>query len=95
MALSVLNISVSDLFVLSSGSQVAYVTSPLLVPPWAIANVAVGLVFWIYIVATACYYMNALNTGYLPFQSSESESRSFQIRLTTLKIPNTYMTLSL
>ncbi|CAG7985323.1 unnamed protein product [Penicillium olsonii] len=52
-------------------SQVAYVTSPLLVPPWAIANVAVGLVFWIYIVATACYYMNALNTGYLPFQSSE------------------------
>ncbi|KAE8423677.1 OPT oligopeptide transporter protein-domain-containing protein [Aspergillus pseudocaelatus] len=72
---------VNQIFGVSSGmgllpltldwSQVAYVTSPLLVPPWAIANVAVALVFWVYVVATACYYMNVWNTGYLPFQSSE------------------------
>lgn len=29
-------------------SQVAYVTSPLLVPSWPIANVAISLVFWVY-----------------------------------------------
>ncbi|OJJ03412.1 hypothetical protein ASPVEDRAFT_890167 [Aspergillus versicolor CBS 583.65] len=52
-------------------SQVAYVTSPLLVPSWAIVNVAVALVFWVYVVATACYYTNVWNTGYFPFQSSD------------------------
>ncbi|KAH8431632.1 uncharacterized protein LDX57_009289 [Aspergillus melleus] len=52
-------------------SQVAHVSSPLLVPSWAIANVAGALVFLVYIVATACYYMNVWNTRYLPFQSSD------------------------
>ncbi|KAE8381469.1 oligopeptide transporter [Aspergillus bertholletiae] len=72
--------AVNQVFGVSSGmgllpltldwSQIAYVASPLLVPSWAIANVAIALVFWIYIVATACYYMNVWNTAYLPFQSS-------------------------
>jgi hypothetical protein len=57
-----------------SGSQVAYVASPLLVPSWAIINIAVALVIWVYIVAPACYYSNVWNTAYLPFQSSSSES---------------------
>ncbi|KAL4927542.1 OPT oligopeptide transporter protein-domain-containing protein [Aspergillus undulatus] len=52
-------------------SQVSYVASPLLVPSWAILNVAAGLVFWIWIVAVACYYSNTWNTSYLPFQSSK------------------------
>ncbi|KAJ0418813.1 OPT oligopeptide transporter protein-domain-containing protein [Aspergillus carlsbadensis] len=50
-------------------SQVAYVASPLLIPPWAIINIAVALVVWMYIVASACYYSNVWNTAYLPFQS--------------------------
>ncbi|KAJ5851287.1 uncharacterized protein N7529_010672 [Penicillium soppii] len=53
------------------GSQVSYVGSPLLIPSWAILNVTVSLVFWIWIVAVACYYTNVWNTGYLPFQSSK------------------------
>ncbi|KAI9044889.1 OPT oligopeptide transporter protein-domain-containing protein [Aspergillus affinis] len=48
---------------------IAYVSSPLPVPSWAIANVAVALVFWVYLVTPACYYMNVWNAGYLPFQS--------------------------
>ncbi|EAU29930.1 conserved hypothetical protein [Aspergillus terreus NIH2624] len=52
-------------------SQISYVGSPLLVPAWAISNVFVSLVFWIWIVAIACYYTNVWDTGYLPFQSSK------------------------
>ncbi|KAL2822901.1 OPT oligopeptide transporter protein-domain-containing protein [Aspergillus granulosus] len=51
-------------------SQISYVGSPLLIPSWAVFNVFGGLVFWIWIVAVACYYTNVWNTGYLPFQSS-------------------------
>ncbi|RDW83805.1 uncharacterized protein DSM5745_04131 [Aspergillus mulundensis] len=51
-------------------SQVSYLGSPLLVPSWAILNIAGSLVFWIWIVAVACYYSNVWYTGYLPFQSS-------------------------
>ncbi|OJJ50226.1 hypothetical protein ASPZODRAFT_149604 [Penicilliopsis zonata CBS 506.65] len=51
-------------------SQISYVGSPLLVPSWAILNVLLALVFWIWIVAVACYYTNVWYTGYLPFQSS-------------------------
>ncbi|PWY69484.1 sexual differentiation process protein Isp4 [Aspergillus heteromorphus CBS 117.55] len=51
-------------------NQISYVGSPLLIPAWAIVNVFAGLVFWIWIVAVACYYTNVWYTGYLPFQSS-------------------------
>ncbi|GKZ58923.1 hypothetical protein AnigIFM56816_005293 [Aspergillus niger] len=51
-------------------SQISYVGSPLLIPSWAIINVFSSLVFWIWIVAVACYYRNVWYTGYLPFQSS-------------------------
>ncbi|KAL2788763.1 OPT superfamily oligopeptide transporter [Aspergillus keveii] len=54
----------------SQVAYVAYVASPLLVPSWAIINIAVALVVWVYIVAPACYYSNVWNTAYLPFQSS-------------------------
>ncbi|KAL4958186.1 sexual differentiation process protein Isp4 [Aspergillus filifer] len=52
-------------------SQISYIGSPLLVPSWAILNIAGSLVFWIWIVAVACYYSNIWNVGYLPFQSSK------------------------
>ncbi|KAL4781301.1 OPT oligopeptide transporter protein-domain-containing protein [Aspergillus varians] len=52
-------------------SQISYLGSPLLVPTWAILNIAGALVFWIWIVAVACYYSNIWNSGYLPFQSSK------------------------
>ncbi|CAG8900343.1 unnamed protein product [Penicillium nalgiovense] len=52
-------------------SQISYVGSPLLIPSWAVLNVFISLVFWIWIVAVACYYTNVWNTGYLPFQSSK------------------------
>ncbi|KAL4803244.1 OPT oligopeptide transporter protein-domain-containing protein [Aspergillus unguis] len=51
-------------------SQISYLGSPLLVPSWAILNIAGSLVFWIWIVAVACYYSNIWNSAYLPFQSS-------------------------
>ncbi|KAJ5311901.1 hypothetical protein N7508_002731 [Penicillium antarcticum] len=72
---------VNQIFGMSSGmgllpitfdwSQISYVGSPLLIPSWAILNVFISLVFWIWIVAVACYYTNVWNTGYLPFQSSK------------------------
>lgn len=51
----------------------SYVGSPLLIPSWAILNVFVSLVFWIWIVAVACYYTNVWFTGHLPFQSSKGK----------------------
>ncbi|KKK24648.1 oligopeptide transporter [Aspergillus rambellii] len=51
-------------------SQIAYVGSPLLIPSWAILNVFGSLVFWVWIVAVACYYTNVWYSGHLPFQSS-------------------------
>ncbi|KGO40674.1 Oligopeptide transporter OPT superfamily [Penicillium expansum] len=72
---------VNQIFGMSSGmgllpitfdwSQVSYVGSPLLIPSWAVLNVFISLVFWIWIVAVALYYTNVWNTGYLPFQSSQ------------------------
>ncbi|KAJ6118070.1 hypothetical protein N7471_013947 [Penicillium samsonianum] len=52
-------------------SQISYIGSPLLIPSWAVLNVFISLVFWIWIVAVALYYTNVWNTGYLPFQSSQ------------------------
>lgn len=60
------------------GTQVAYIGSPLVVPLWAIVNVAVALVVWIYGVSTALYYKNVWNTAYLPFQSTSSKSHPIE-----------------
>lgn len=61
------------------GSQISYVGSPLLIPSWAVFNVFVSLVFWIWIVAVALYYSNVWNTGYLPFQSSQGTTHPFKL----------------
>lgn len=61
------------------GSQISYVGSPLLIPSWAVLNVFISLVFWIWIVAVALYYTNVWNTAYLPFQSSQGTSHPFKL----------------
>jgi hypothetical protein len=53
-----------------TGSQIAYIGSPLVVPTWAIANVLAALVFWVYIISPALYYSNMWNSAYLPIQSN-------------------------
>lgn len=47
----------------TTGSQISYIGSPLLVPTWAILNVLAALVFWIWIVGSALYYSNILVHG--------------------------------
>ncbi|KAH0368904.1 OPT superfamily oligopeptide transporter, partial [Aureobasidium melanogenum] len=74
------NAVVNQLFGMSSGlgmvpltldwSQIAYIGSPLVVPTWAILNVAASLVFWIYIITPAMYYSNTWFSAYLPIQST-------------------------
>ncbi|KAB2580636.1 Glutathione transporter 1 [Lasiodiplodia theobromae] len=51
-------------------SQIAYISSPLVAPPWAIMNILASLVFWIYIISPALYYSNTWFSGYLPIQSN-------------------------
>ncbi|KAM3540159.1 hypothetical protein ARSEF1564_006902 [Beauveria bassiana] len=51
-------------------AQIAYIGSPLVIPTWAILNIAASLVFWIYIVTPAIYYSNTWFTAYLPMQTN-------------------------
>ncbi|GME66433.1 Oligopeptide transporter OPT superfamily [Neofusicoccum parvum] len=51
-------------------SQIAYISSPLIAPPWAIINLLASLVFWIYIISPALYYTNTWYSAYLPIQSN-------------------------
>ncbi|KAJ4990891.1 OPT small oligopeptide transporter [Stagonosporopsis vannaccii] len=51
-------------------SQVAYIGSPLVVPAWAVANILVALVFWVYIISPALYYTNVWNSAYFSIQSN-------------------------
>lgn len=51
-------------------SQIAYISSPLVAPPWAIVNILASLVFWIYIVSPALYYSSTWFSGFLPIQSN-------------------------
>ncbi|KAL1614224.1 hypothetical protein SLS56_012164 [Neofusicoccum ribis] len=53
-----------------AGSQIAYISSPLIAPPWAIINLLASLVFWIYIISPALYYTNTWYSTYLPIQSN-------------------------
>lgn len=56
--------------ILNTGSQIAYIGSPLVIPAWAILNILASLVFWIYIVTPALYYSNTWFTAYLPLQTN-------------------------
>ncbi|KZV83265.1 OPT oligopeptide transporter [Exidia glandulosa HHB12029] len=53
-------------------AQIAYLGSPLASPWWAELNVAVGFVFFYWIVTPILYYTNTWYSGYLPMLSRYS-----------------------
>jgi len=73
------NVKVNQLFGYYSGlgfslisfdwSQIAYIGSPLATPWWAEANVAVGFVFFYWMLTPILYYVNAWDSQYLPMSS--------------------------
>lgn len=76
------NIVVNQLFGYYSGlgmslitfdwSQIAYIGSPLATPWWASANVAVGFVFFFWILTPILYYTNTWYSKYMPISSRTS-----------------------
>ncbi|RDB17348.1 Sexual differentiation process protein isp4 [Hypsizygus marmoreus] len=53
-------------------AQIAYIGSPLATPWWAEANIAVGFVFFFWILTPALYYSNAWDSQYMPISSRGS-----------------------
>jgi len=53
-------------------AQIAYVISPLATPWWAEANIAVGFVFFFWILTPILYYTNVWNSKYMPISSRGS-----------------------
>ena len=76
------NVVVNQLFGYYSGlgmslitfdwSQIAYIGSPLASPWWATANVAVGFVFFFWILTPILYYTNTWYAKYMPISSRTS-----------------------
>ncbi|KAG6836671.1 hypothetical protein H0H93_005089 [Arthromyces matolae] len=76
------NIPVNQMFGYVSGlgmslitfdwAQIAYIGSPLATPWWAEANVAVGFVFFFWILTPILYYTNTWYSAYLPISSRTS-----------------------
>jgi len=79
------NIVVNQLFGYSSGlgmslitfdwSQIAYIGSPLATPWWAEANIAVGFVFFFWIITPVLYYTNTWFSQFMPISSRTSFDR--------------------
>ncbi|KAG6336208.1 hypothetical protein ID866_2885 [Astraeus odoratus] len=53
-------------------SQIAYIGSPLATPWWAEANVAIGFVFFFWLVVPCIYYTNTWYSKYLPMSTRTS-----------------------
>ncbi|KAG6829206.1 hypothetical protein H0H92_005335 [Tricholoma furcatifolium] len=53
-------------------AQIGYIGSPLATPWWAEANIAVGFVFFFWIITPALYYTNVWFSAYLPISSRTS-----------------------
>jgi len=76
------NVKINQLFGYSSGlgmslitfdwSQIAYIGSPLATPWWAEANIAVGFVFFFWILTPVLYYSNVWFSSFLPISSRGS-----------------------
>ncbi|KAJ6515696.1 OPT oligopeptide transporter [Mycena sanguinolenta] len=76
------NIVVNQLFGVSYGlgmglitfdwAQIAYIGSPLATPWWAEANIAVGFVFFFWILTPILYFTNTWYSKYMPISSSGS-----------------------
>jgi OPT family small oligopeptide transporter len=76
------NIVVNQLFGVNYGlamgmitfdwTQITYIGSPLATPWWAEANIAVGFVFFFWILTPALYFTNTFYSKYMPISSSGS-----------------------
>ncbi|KAJ7765070.1 OPT oligopeptide transporter [Mycena maculata] len=53
-------------------AQIAYIGSPLATPWWAEANIAVGFVFFFWILTPALYFTNTWYSKYMPISSGGS-----------------------
>ncbi|RDB22006.1 Sexual differentiation process protein isp4 [Hypsizygus marmoreus] len=53
-------------------AQIAYIGSPLATPWWAEANIAVGFMFFFWILTPILYYTNTWDSKYLPISSRGS-----------------------
>ncbi|KAJ7036069.1 OPT oligopeptide transporter [Mycena alexandri] len=53
-------------------AQIAYIGSPLATPWWAEANIAVGFVFFFWILTPALYFTNTFYSKYMPISSGGS-----------------------
>ncbi|TFK24480.1 OPT oligopeptide transporter [Coprinopsis marcescibilis] len=53
-------------------AQIAYIGSPLATPWWAEANIAVGFVFFFWILAPILYFTNAWDSQYMPISGRGS-----------------------
>ncbi|KAF3937876.1 hypothetical protein ABW19_dt0208422 [Dactylella cylindrospora] len=74
------SVVLANLFGVSSGlgllpitfdwAQISYIGSPIITPFWAAANVLIGLVAVMWIIAPILYYSNAFFSSYMPILSS-------------------------
>ncbi|KAF3916392.1 hypothetical protein ABW21_db0206769 [Orbilia brochopaga] len=74
------SVVVANLFGVSSGlglipitfdwAQISYIGSPIITPFWAAANVLIGLVAVMWILAPILYYANVFYSSYMPILSS-------------------------
>ncbi|KAJ3477668.1 hypothetical protein NLI96_g10300 [Meripilus lineatus] len=79
------NVVVNQLFGYNTGlgmslitfdwSQIAYIGSPLATPWWAEANIAVGFVFFFWIITPILYYTNTWYSSFMPISSRISFDR--------------------
>ncbi|GAA5877808.1 hypothetical protein JCM16303_000244 [Sporobolomyces ruberrimus] len=79
------NVVVNQLFGISSGlgmglftfdwSQIAYLSSPLVVPWWAEVNVFCGFALAFWIIAPIMYYSNVWEAAFLPMSTSQVYDR--------------------
>ncbi|KAJ7759543.1 OPT oligopeptide transporter [Mycena metata] len=53
-------------------AQIAYIGSPLATPWWAEANIAVGFVFFFWVLTPALYFTNTFYSKYMPISSGGS-----------------------
>ncbi|OBZ67243.1 Sexual differentiation process protein isp4 [Grifola frondosa] len=56
-------------------AQIAYIGSPLATPWWAEANIAVGFVFFFWIITPVLYYTNTWFSAFMPISSRTSFDR--------------------
>ncbi|CCM05021.1 uncharacterized protein FIBRA_07220 [Fibroporia radiculosa] len=79
------NVVINQLFGYSSGlgmslitfdwAQISYIGSPLATPWWAEANIAVGFVFFFWILTPILYYTDTWYSSYMPMSSRTSFDR--------------------